>query len=103
MTDTLVVYRGEGEWSALYINGILDRVGDHYIIEERVFEYLKVGVVQSDSFMRGGNHREDVAKTLQEIDDYDEEQTRLEEQALYLEDQAHALLQQAAAIRGEKR
>jgi hypothetical protein len=52
----LVIYQ-ENEWSALYVEGKLDIVGDHYLIEERVYQFLEIDVRQSNSFMLGGNSR----------------------------------------------
>ena len=55
------------EWSALYIDGTLDVVGDSYLVDERIAELLGVEDQSSDAFLRGGNTREDVAQTLDEL------------------------------------
>ena len=60
----LVRYTGSEDWSALYRDGILDRVGDHYLIDERIQQLCKVEEIHSDDFMRGGNYSHDVAQTL---------------------------------------
>jgi hypothetical protein len=65
-----VVYEGGGEWSALYIDGKLDRVGDHYLIDERIRQLIGVKTVQSDDFLRGGTQRSHVAPTLEELAQY---------------------------------
>lgn len=69
-----VVYEGSDEWSALYVDGTLDRVGDHYLIDERLRALFGVTEVTSDAFLRGGTHREDVAPTLDAIKDYERQQ-----------------------------
>jgi hypothetical protein len=68
----IVRYNAE-EWSALYIDGKLDRVSDAYLVDERVGEILGVKVISGDEgedFLRGGNTREDVAQTLTDISDW---------------------------------
>lgn len=68
----IVRYNAE-EWSALYVDGKLDRVGDAYLVDERVGEILGVQVISGDEgedFLRGGNTREDVAQTLTDISDW---------------------------------
>jgi TfoX/Sxy family transcriptional regulator of competence genes len=39
--QSLVVFQGE-EWSALYIDGELDTVGDSYLVDERIASLVKV-------------------------------------------------------------
>lgn len=75
----IVRYEGSQEWSALYVDGVLDRVGDHYLIEERIQKLLGVEVIPSDDFMLGGNKRSSVAQTLIEAQEYGaKESERLE-------------------------
>jgi hypothetical protein len=66
----LTVYRGGGEWSALYVDGRLDKVGDHYLIDERVYEIAGVTVVVDDAFMRGQKYETHVAQTIADVDAY---------------------------------
>lgn len=101
MTSDIRVYRGSGEWSALYVNGALERVGDHYTIDERVYEMLDVHVEQSDDFMQGGDYREDVAKTLDELEHYTAVREGLQARASELREQAAALQRQASELIAE--
>lgn len=65
-----VVYQGGDDWSALYRDGELVIAGDHYLIDERIRQFLGVQTIESDEFLRGGNSREDVAPDLIAIDDW---------------------------------
>lgn len=96
--DQLVILRGSGEWSALYVNGVLDRVGDHYVTEERVYELTGVTVEQTEDFMRGGDKRADVAPTLVDVDAYRVKREETERRAAALRDQAQALLEEAVLL-----
>lgn len=66
----IVRYSGSEDWSALYIDGKLDTVADHYLVDERISQLLGVKTVSSDNFMRGGTQRKDVAETIDEIGEY---------------------------------
>jgi len=87
--EDIVLYGGGSEWSALYVKGKLEEVGDHYWVEEKLHQILGIEEISSDDFLRGGNQREDVAQTLEEIQDYrsarDAEEARKREgvQALF--------------------
>lgn len=98
----LVIYQGSGEWSALYNGGELVIVGDHYLIEEKVQELLGIEVRQSDDFMRGGNHREDVAPTLPDLYAYGNERRKLNDEAATLEERAEELKVKAAELRARR-
>lgn len=98
MSEKLIRYRGGDEWSALYVDGKLDRVGDHYWVEERIFELLGVEERYDDDFMRGQDHREGVAQTLEEIEEYTVAQEALQEEADELINQANELRARADAI-----
>lgn len=63
------------EWSALYVNGKLEKVGEHYLVVERALEITGVQYLQGD-FLLGGNQTHNVAHTLKEIQDHD---TRVKE------------------------
>lgn len=69
--DRYVLYRGD-DWSALYKNGklIRDTVGDSYHADEKIREILGVVTIDNDDFFLGGNRREDVASSLDEIEEY---------------------------------
>jgi len=83
------VYQGSSDWSALYVKGKLVRVGDHYLIDEKIYELLGIETVDSDDFMRGGEQESDVAQTLEELNAFslsrDAEEARKREgvQALF--------------------
>lgn len=68
----LRLYKDE-EWSALYVNGKLECVGDHYLADERLRAIMGVKEFDDNSFMRGGNHREQVAQTVEELEAYQDE------------------------------
>ena len=94
----ITLIEGTQEWSALYVDGKLDRVGDTYLAHERIIELCGVNWEQSDDFMRGGDSRSDVAKTLDEVTAYTAERERREQDAQSLRAQAQALLEQAQAL-----
>lgn len=94
----LVKYSGSQEWSALYVDGKLDTVGDHYLISERLEDLLGVEVVESDAFMQGGHDRIDVAPTLELARQYEKAQELRHQRAESLREQAQALLAQADEI-----
>jgi hypothetical protein len=98
----LVRYTGTGEWSALYVDGILDRVGDHYIIDDRISELTGVEEVQSDDFLRGGDGRASVAPSLYELGEYSKARAQREDSALELRKKATAMLAEAERLEGLK-
>lgn len=91
-----VRYSGSDDWSALYIDGKLDRVGDHYLIDERISQLLGVEDISSDDFLRGGNQREDVAESLLDIEQFDS--ARKQE----LVDEEIALVEKDIALKQER-
>lgn len=94
----LVRYTGDGDWSALFVDGLLDRVGDHYLIEERIEELVNVTVRDSNDFLLGGNSREDVAQTLAEAEEFGNRREDLRRRANELRTQAEQLLREAEAM-----
>ena len=97
--EDITVYRGGSEWSALYVKGKLEEVGDHYWIDEKLFQILGLEPIFSDSFMRGGDQREDVAQTLEEIEAYEERAQAAEDEAEELLIQAEELERRAKELR----
>lgn len=93
----LVRYHGE-EWSALYIDGKLDLVGDTYLTDERIAELLGVEEHYSDAFLRGGNQREDVAKNLDELKAYEDERNQKLQRAAEMRAEAKRLEAEANAL-----
>lgn len=67
-----IEFHEEGEWTAVYEDGKLVRVGDSYLADEWLQAKFGVVVVQDDAFMRGQNQREGVAQTLDEVREYRE-------------------------------
>lgn len=65
-----------GEWSALYVDGKLEEVGDTYYVTERTLALLGVREVSDSGFMRGQTRREGVAKTLDEVEEYAEQRKK---------------------------
>lgn len=98
----LVRYSGSEDWSALYIDGQLDTVADHYLVDERISELLGVETVSSDDFMRGGNYREDVAKTLDEIEDYTNSEIEKENKVTELLAKKSALEEEIKQLKGDR-
>lgn len=39
---SFVRFSGSEDWSALYVDGRLDKVGDHYLVDERIADFLNV-------------------------------------------------------------
>lgn len=97
----LIRYQGSDDWSALYIDGKLDRVGDHYLVDERISEIAGVMNVYSDDFLRGGDSRDDVAETTEQINEYGALRAERENRASELRVQAQRLLEEAQRLEYE--
>ena len=99
MTDkSYVIYQGSDDWSALYEDGKLVTVGDHYLIDEKLHDLLGIPVVQSDAFMQGGNQYKDVAQTLEAVRAFERQETAAHEAAEKLREDARRLRAQADAL-----
>lgn len=98
--DILVV-EGSHDWSALYINGKLERVGDHYLIHDRLMDKLGIAVEQSDAFLIGGDGRENAAQTVDEYRAEVRRRATAAETAEELERRAAEMLAEAAAMRAQ--
>lgn len=110
MTDhgrSIVRYQGSGEWSALYIDGTLDRIGDHYRIDERIAELLGVELRdgnEANDFLRGGDGitrhgGPSPAQTLAEAEAYGEEREQAIRDAEEMAKNAEDLTRRAAEIK----
>jgi hypothetical protein len=66
----LVRYTGPNDWSALYVDGNLETVGDHNLIDERISELCNIEVRDGDDFLLGSHKKIDTADTLDEIEAY---------------------------------
>ena len=93
-----VIYRGSGDWSALYIDGKLERVGDHYLIDEKLQELFGVQTVSSDDFMRGQDEAAFVAQTIDEVVTYHTARKNRQEEAARLREEAATLTERAFDI-----
>lgn len=97
-----IVYQGSEDWSALYKDGSLLTVGDHYLIDEKIRQEFDIETIQSDDFMQGGGYRDDVAKTIDALHQYRDRRLANEEEARLLRERAAALIEQAKALEGKK-
>ena len=91
-------YDPGGEWAALYVDGELERLGDAYLVEARVFELAGVTVVQDDAFLRGQNGETGVAPTLDDVAAYRAEREEKRATAERLRAEAARLLADAEAL-----
>lgn len=98
--DDVVLYQGE-EWSALYVDDRLLEIGDHYLVEERLLDVLGIEFIQSDDFLRGGSSREDAAKTLDEIESYQDSRDSAEAMAALAEAAVRSAEDKLAAAQAE--
>lgn len=107
MSSRYVRYTGSQEWSALYIDGELDRMGDHYLIDERIAELFGVEVrdgVEGNHFLRGGDgvkrtgSHSNPAQTLAEAEAYGREREDARRRVVELRQQAAELVKQADLI-----
>lgn len=94
------LYHGDNEWSALYIDGKLDRVGDHYLNEERIHAIFGVEDIydEEEFWMRGDYTGSNVAESIEEIEEYKSRCLTAEARAAALRAQADELIRQAKEI-----
>jgi hypothetical protein len=95
-----IEFHVDGEWTAVYLDGELVRVGDHYLADEWLQERAGVKVVCDNAFMRGQMAREGVARTLAEVAEYRERRALRRRQVLDLRAQAKVLLMEAERLEG---
>ena len=86
------------EWSAVYLDGVLQRVGDSYLADEWVRAHFGVTTVQDDAFMRGQNARSGVAPTLTALAQYRDERDAARAEAERLRAEAARLLAEADGL-----
>lgn len=98
--SAVVRYTGTGEWSAVYLDGELQAVGDHYVVDDWIEGHFGIESESSDDFMRGGEDREDVAQTLSAIERHRSVREHNEAEAQRLRDEAKILLRQANLLDG---
>lgn len=90
----VVRYQGNGDWSALYVDGKLVQVGDHYLIDEKISELLGVTVEYSDDFLQGQTLESGIAQTLEDAQSYETIRLQKEREIHLLEEQREELLRQ---------
>lgn len=93
--------QGNSEWSALYVDGKLDVVGDHYLSEDRIREIFDVQVIYSDEFLQGGDARGNCLPTLDEVWRAIEAKEDRMKEAQSLREQADALREEADRLDGK--
>lgn len=93
-----IEFHRDGEWTAVYLDGVLQRVGDSYLADEWLRARCGVVEVDDDAFMCGQSRYEGVAGTLAEVAAYREERDRLLAEAVELEQQGEALKQKAQEL-----
>ena len=98
LPEHVVVYESD-DWAALYVDGVLDRVGDAYLADERIREIFGVETVHSSAYFIGeGKTRADVAKTLPEVQAEELRRAENRRRAAALREEAAALEFEAAAL-----
>lgn len=91
-----VLYTGDAEWDALYIDGQLDLLGDRHHLRSRFIELLGVEVRDSDAYFLGREPKYDnAAETLSEVEAHEGRPGSEPAQADLLRAQANELLAQA--------
>lgn len=95
MSSRVTVYEGSDDWSAVYVDGRLAQVGDHYLADEFLRRHFGVETVQSDDFLRGGSTRADVAPTLDDLQVWADERDARAARAEQMRLDAAELLAQA--------
>jgi hypothetical protein len=86
------------DWAALYVNGVLDTVGEEYVAREALDALLGITVIQDDAFFRGGTSRNGVAPTLTDVATYRQERLDRLDRAAKLRAEAAALIAEADAL-----
>jgi len=93
-----IEFHESDEWTAVYLDGKLIRVGDHYLADEWLREYVGVKTVQDDAFFRGGRDRAHVAPTLADLYAYVEARQARLDRAAALREEAERLESEADAL-----
>lgn len=97
MPDEIEFHRvaGDGDWTAVYLNGKLQRVGDSYLADEWLQSHVGVTVVEDSPCMLD-EHR--AMKTLAEVQREVAEREQRAEEARKLREQAAELERQASLL-----
>lgn len=98
----LIRYTGPNDWSALYVNGDLEIVGDHTQVDERISQICNVEEREGDYFLMGSHNKKEAAQTIEQLEAY---QNRKHEQATKmaanLREKAAGLIREAEALENE--
>lgn len=92
----LVRYTGDADYSALYVDGVLDTFDTHSVVDRRIAELVDVETYNSNYFLLGGDSKDDVANTIAEIEQYTEAKHELEREAAELRRRADELMARAS-------
>jgi hypothetical protein len=94
-----------GEWSALYVDGKLDQVGDSYLADDRIRELYGITDISERDGARfvlpRGCHREDVPDTLEGAQAQIRAGELMLEQAADKRSRAAVLLMEADKLEGK--
>jgi hypothetical protein len=88
----LVRYNSDADYSALYVDGVLDTYGTTQVVDERIAALVDVETYHSNYFLLGGSTKDDVAKTTAEIDQYATDKAEVEREAADLRRRADELV-----------
>lgn len=99
MSEEIEIHRS-GEWSGLYLNGVLKAYGDHYHADEWLYEHFRVRIVEESPWL-GADGRTPL-RTLKEVREATEEMERRHAEAMRLRAEAQTMIDRANALeRGE--
>lgn len=93
-----IEFHTEGEWTAVYLDGDLVRVGDSYLADEWLQSFVGVKSVDDDAFMQGQNQYDGVANTLDEVAAYAAERQQKRDRAATLRAEAERLEAEAKEL-----
>lgn len=96
MTDKIYTRYLDGEWSALYVDGKLAVVGDHYLTDNYLSQELGVNEIHSADFLT--EDQKGALPTLAEVVIARNRRADREQRALNLRVQAEALIRQAEEL-----
>lgn len=95
MTNIKIVHCDRiDEWLALYVDGKCKYVGDSVDVFERLMDEVGAEYMEGD-FLLGGNHRKDIALSLDDIHAYTRRGKVNQQKADELRREANKLLEEA--------
>lgn len=94
--DKIEFHKAGEEWTVVYLNGVLQRVGDSYLADEWLQSYVGVEIVY-DSVCMIDDHK--AYPTLDEVHAATRARDERQERAAELEREAAALLERAREMR----